>query len=231
MNIIITGASGGIGQATAREFASDDTHNLILISRDEEKLNRLSDELKQYKSKVAILPLDLNLPDLSQLKKTILGIGGNIDILINNAGSLINKPFSEITPEEFDIVCNTNFKSPFFLIQSLLPFFNKGAHIVNISSMGGFQGSVKFPGLSVYSSSKGAISVLTECLAEEFSEKGIAVNCLALGSVQTPMLEKAFPGYVAQTSSQSMAQYISWFALNAHKWMNGKILPVSHSTP
>ncbi len=231
MNIIITGASGGIGQATAREFAKNGTHNLVLISRNEERLIQLSKDLKKYKSKVLIQPLDINLHEISELKHTIDGLGGKIDILINNAGSLINKPFSEITTDDFDQVCDTNFKSPFFLIQTLLPFFNNGAHIVNISSMGGYQGSVKFPGLSAYSSSKGALSILTECLALELSEKGISVNCLALGSVQTPMLEKAFPGFVAQTSPDEMAQYISWFAMHAHKWMNGKVLPVSLSTP
>jgi len=97
--------------------------------------------------------------------------------------------------------------------------------------MGGFQGSVKFPGLALYSASKGALSTLTEVLAAELSARKIAVNCLAIGSVQTPMLQEAFPGYKAPVTPESMAQLISWFALNANNWLNGKVIPVSLSTP
>jgi NAD(P)-dependent dehydrogenase (short-subunit alcohol dehydrogenase family) len=97
--------------------------------------------------------------------------------------------------------------------------------------MGGFQGSAKFKGLSLYSASKGALAILTECMAEEFKEKNINVNCLALGSVQTEMLAKAFPGYKAQSSPAEMAEFIANFALNAYKQINGKIIPVSASTP
>lgn len=230
-NIIITGASGGIGKATAIKLSQDSNNRLILISRDEVKLTNLLKEIKDKQAQVNIIPFDLISGDYTGLVTKIRAIVGGIDILINNAGALVNKPFNDISSEDFDRVLNTNFKGPFFLIQQLLPSLNRGAHIVNISSMGGFQGSVKFPGLSVYSSSKGALATLTECLALELSPLGISVNCLALGSVQTSMLEEAFPGYVAPTSSESMAEFISYFALNANTWINGKIIPVSLSTP
>jgi NAD(P)-dependent dehydrogenase (short-subunit alcohol dehydrogenase family) len=97
--------------------------------------------------------------------------------------------------------------------------------------MGGFQGSVKFKGLSYYSASKAAISCLTECLANEFSESRISVNCLALGAVQTEMLNEAFPGYKAPVEAHEMAEFISEFALSGHKFFNGKILPVAVGTP
>jgi NAD(P)-dependent dehydrogenase (short-subunit alcohol dehydrogenase family) len=97
--------------------------------------------------------------------------------------------------------------------------------------MGGFQGSAKFKGLSAYSSSKSALAGLTECLAEELKEKNIAVNCLAIGAVQTEMLNKAFPGYQAPLKANEMAAFISEFAVNGHKYFNGKIIPVSSSTP
>ena len=105
------------------------------------------------------------------------------------------------------------------------------SHILTISSMGGFQGSAKFAGLSAYSSSKAAIAGLTECLAEEFKGKNIAVNCLAIGAVQTEMLAEAFPGYKAQLLPFQMAEYIMDFAAKGHLYYNGKILPVSLSTP
>lgn len=238
-NIVVTGASGGIGKATALKLAEDPDNSLILISRDEAKLKNLLEEIKVKQSKefkynpkqVNIIPFDLISGDYAGLVTKIQAIAGSVDILINNAGAIVNKPLNEINIEDFDRVVNTNFKGPFFLIQRLLPILNKGAHIVNISSMGGFQGSIKFPGLSVYSSSKGALAILTECMALELSQMGISVNCLALGSVQTSMLEEAFPGYKAQITSESMAEYIAYFALNGHRWINGKIIPVTLSTP
>lgn len=230
-NIIITGASSGIGKATAIKLSEDSNNRIFLISRDKNKLKSLLEEIKENQNQVNVIPFDLISNDYSSLISNIKEILGSVDVLINNAGALVNKPFSEISIQDFDRIVNTNFKGPFFLIQWLLPLLNKGAHIVNISSMGGFQGSVKFPGLSVYSSSKGALATLTECLALELNPLGISVNCLALGSVQTSMLEEAFPGYKAQLTSESMAEFIADFALNGHRWMNGKILPVSVSTP
>ncbi len=230
-NIVITGASGGIGRTTALELLKDPQNSLFLISRDEVKLNSIYDEVPRNEDRLFVYPFDLITGDYVKLIETINEKIGNVDILINNAGTIVNKAFTEINSLDFDRVVNTNFKGPFFLIQHLIPMFNKGAHIVNISSMGGYQGSVKFPGLSLYSSSKGALSILTECLALELNPIGVSVNCLALGSVQTTMLEEAFPGYVAQVTSRSMGDYIAHFAVNGHNWVNGKILPLSLSTP
>lgn len=155
----------------------------------------------------------------------------HIDIVINNAGKLVNKPFSEITSEEFLEVYQVNVLGVASLIKTILPFMSKEGHVVNISSMGGVQGSVKFPGLSAYSSSKGALITLTELLAEEYKETGPSFNVLALGAVQTEMLEEAFPGYKASLTASEMAQYIVGFALTGHKYYNGKLLQVSNSTP
>mgnify|MGYP000930743799 CR=1 FL=1 len=230
-NIVITGASSGIGRASAIKLSEDINNRLFLISRNEAKLNDLLNKIKGNRDRIIIMPFDVISGDYNELSHQIKEIAGTVDVLINNAGALINKPFSEIIIDDFDLMVNTNFKGPFFLIQRLLPILNSGAHIVNISSMGGFQGSVKFPGLSVYSSSKGALAILTECLALELKQVGISVNCLALGSVQTDMLKEAFPGYQAPLTSETMAEFIADFALNGHKWINGKIIPVSISTP
>jgi NAD(P)-dependent dehydrogenase (short-subunit alcohol dehydrogenase family) len=153
--------------------------------------------------------------------------------VINNAGEIVNKPFEKITQKELRSVYNTNVFAPFLLLQALLPMFAKKnrSHVVNITSMGGFQGSSKFPGLSAYSSSKSALGGLTECLAEELKNKNISVNALAIGAVQTEMLARAFPGYQAPLKADQMAEFISDFALNGQKYFNGKIIPVSSSTP
>ena len=121
----------------------------------------------------------------------------HVEILINNAGTLLNKPFADTTFEDFQQVYSTNVFGVAELTRRMIPFMPKKGHVVTISSMGGVQGSVKFPGLSAYSSSKGAVITLTELLAEEYKESGPSFNVLALGAVQTEMLAEAFPGYEA----------------------------------
>lgn len=226
-NIVITGASEGIGKSLALEMLKHSDIHLFLISRNEAKLKSTF----YNESRVTLLPFDLMGGDYNPILERISSKTQSLDIIINNAGAIVNKPFKEISHSDFDRIVNTNFKAPFFLIQSFLPLLNPGSHIVNISSMGGFQGSVKFPGLSIYSASKGALTTLTEVLATELSDKGIAVNCLAIGSVNTVMLAEAFPGYKSPISSESISQFIAWFAFNGMNWMNGKIIPVSLSTP
>lgn len=230
MNIIVTGASKGIGFEVCRRFLQEKTHNVIAISRSGSQFE--SDKLFQNNIRFKFIPLDLTTADFNlDLIPTISKLHRNIDIIINNAGLLINKPFSELSDEDFDEMFNVNVKSVFRLIRDLLPVMNKNAHIVNMSSMGGFQGSSKFPGLSLYSSSKGALSILSECIAEEFKDLQISSNALAIGAVQTEMLNKAFPGYVAPLKPNEMAEFIYDFALNGSKFFNGKVLPVSLSTP
>jgi NAD(P)-dependent dehydrogenase (short-subunit alcohol dehydrogenase family) len=143
----------------------------------------------------------------------------------------MKKEFSALSDEDFDDVFNINVKTVFKLSRALLSYFNTSAHIVNMSSMGGIQGSKKFPGLSLYSASKAAIAVLTEAMAEEFKERHISVNCLAFGAVQTEMFAEAFPGYAAPLQPDEMAGFVADFALNGHRYFNGKVLPVSLSTP
>lgn len=232
MLILITGASKGIGFEMVKLFSRDPKHLIIAVSRNTASLGKLVEQKNTH----SVLPLKADITNPIHQKrifKTIHSLGIPLDILINNAGQILNKPFEKISPKELHSVYATNIFGPFALIQQLLPLMNQKnrSHIVNISSMGGFQGSSKFPGLSAYSSSKAALSGLTECLAEEFKSKNIAVNCLALGAVQTEMLSQAFPGYIAPLKAQQMAEYICDFSLRGHRYFNGKILPVSSSTP
>lgn len=224
-NIIITGTSRGIGFELAQLFAKNNC-NVLALSRNSEPLNKLA--LKN------ISTISVDLSDEADLQKVTSFISENwksVDILINNAGKLINKPFEELSSKDFMEVYQVNVFAVAELTKQLLPYFKKGSHVVNISSIGGVQGSMKFPGLAAYSSSKGALLTLTEMLAEEYKEQGISFNALALGAVQTEMLNEAFPGYKAPVSAIEMAEYIYNFALNGNKFYNGKILEVSSSTP
>jgi short-subunit dehydrogenase len=236
MNIIVTGASKGIGFETVKVLSANAQHNIIAISRNKAGLEKLKTECEKANpdARVTVIPFDLAFSDIqNELVPEIIKVFTDIDVLINNAGTLINKPFEDINPEDVNYVFNVNVFSVIKLIQNLLPNLGRGrqSHIVNIGSMGGFQSSSKFPGLAIYSSSKAALANLSECLAEEFKDKNISVNCLALGAVQTEMLNEAFPGYQAPVSAEKMAEFVAGFALQAHNFLNGKVIPVSLSTP
>ena len=227
MNIIITGASRGIGFELAQQFLRAD-HQVFCLTRNTDTLDALEF------SNLEVISTDLTSTEsIDNAVSYIKGKVNCIDVVIHNAGSIVNKPFEKIDFQELEIVYRVNVLAPYYLTQQLMSLLGRHskAHIVNISSMGGFQGSSKFPGLSAYSSSKAAITGLTECLAEEFKDKNIFVNCLALGAVQTEMLQEAFPGYQAPLQPIEMAEYIYDFALNGHKYFNGKVLPVSSTTP
>ena len=231
--VIVTGASRGIGFELVQKYV-EAGHEIIALSRNSDRLEQLKEACLKLnpQAQVHIFSFDLAKEDIAaQLMPFVESCFQNVDILINNAGALIAKPFTEISAEELQRIYHVNVLSVFKLTQELIPKFSNNAHIVNISSVGGVQGSVKFSGLSAYSSSKAALVALTECLAEEYKETDLAFNCLALGAVQTEMLEEAFPGYQAPTSAKNMAAYIFDFSINGQNFYKGKVLNVSKSTP
>ncbi|MBP2830999.1 SDR family oxidoreductase [Aquimarina sp. U1-2] len=224
-NIIITGASRGIGFELAKLFA-DDGHRVLALSRNANPITKLQH------SNIATFPFDIcELDDMNKVVNYVEEKWGSVDILIHNAGTLLNKPFEDTNLRDFESVYKVNVFGVAEMTRVLIPFTKAGSHIVTISSMGGIQGSIKFPGLAAYSSSKGAVITLNELLAEEYKESGVAFNVLAIGAVQTEMLEEAFPGYQAPLSALEMATYIHNFALTGNKFYNGKVLQVSSSTP
>lgn len=233
MNIVVTGASSGLGFEIVLEFIRKTEHKVVAVSRNQEKLKRLLEIARGLNPECTLIPVSFDLAndDIGLLEDFILKSLGTVDVLINNAGQLINKPFMKTSEEELGQMLQVNVMSHFKLSKALVPFMLKGGHIVNIGSMGGVQGSVKFPGLSAYSASKAALHVLTECMALELAEYNIKVNCLALGSVQTEMLEEAFPGYQSPVMAFEMGAYVADFALNASQFYNGKIIPLSVTTP
>lgn len=223
-NIIITGTSRGIGLEMAILFAQNG-HQVLALSRTKASV------FGQY-SNIVSLNVDLSQEeDLQKVTAFLSQSWKQVDAVIHNAGALVLKPFAETTATDFQNIYNVNVFGVANLTRAILPFLRKGSHVVSISSMGGVQGSSKFAGLSAYSSSKGALITLSELLAEEFKDQGIAFNVLALGAVNTEMLATAFPGYDAPLSAVEMAKYIFDFALTGNKFFNGKVLQVSSSTP
>ena len=229
MNIIVNGGTRGIGKEVVNYLTRDINNQIFVTGRNEKALADISTRFKNVKS----YAVDMSTFD-NQTNKFTEIISSNfkkVDILINIAGYLIAKDFVDIVNDEARLMMETNFFGPASVIRILRPMMPAGSHIVNVSSMGGFQGSSKYKGLSYYSASKAAIACLTECLAHEFRQYGISVNCLALGAVQTEMFEEAFPGFKAPVDAKQMAEFISGFALTGHKFFNGKILPVAVTNP
>lgn len=224
-NIIITGTSRGIGYELVALLANKG-HNVLALSRNSAPVSGMNTD------NCHCFSCDITYEaDLQKVSEFLKEKWSHVDILINNSGYLVNKPFSELKTQDFKDSYEVNVFGAAALTQRVLPFMKKDGHVVNISSIGGVKGSSKFPGLAAYSSSKGALIALTEVLAEEYKESGPSFNVLALGAVQTEMLEEAFPGYKAPLSAKEMADYIMNFALTGSKYYNGKVLEVSSSTP
>jgi len=237
MNIIVTGASRGIGYEIVRSMAGKPGMNILAIARNKKDLMDLKLSCTGLPSGNAVEVISADLSESGNLKNEVIPLiykqFDHLDILVNNAGYLVNKPFGQTDENELEMTFRINFTVPWLMIQSLTELLSKSgrSHVVNISSIGGIQGSIKFPGLSAYSSAKGAVGILTECLAAELADRNVSVNCLALGSVQTEMFSKAFPGYKAQLKPDEIASFITDFAINGNRYFNGKIIPVSVSTP
>ena len=223
-NIIITGTSRGIGLELALQFAAKG-HHVLAISR-------TIPQALLGNENISCLSVDLAIEsDLQKVADFLSATWKQVDAIVHNAGSLLLKPFSETSQADFESIYKVNVFGVANLTRVALPYLQKGSHVVTISSMGGIQGSLKFAGLAAYSSSKGAVITLSELLAEEYKEQGIAFNVLALGAVQTEMLAEAFPGYQAPISAADMAQYIVDFTLTGNQYYNGKVLQVSSSNP
>jgi short-subunit dehydrogenase len=237
MDIIITGASRGIGYEVVKSFCSIEDTTILALSRNEEKLKNLVAECKSINPEAKIIAKSFDLEEYwhtgSNISPFVSEHMKKVDILINNAGQLYRKPLYEHSNTEIHQLFSVNVFAVLGMIRDLYPLLkrSKKAHVINIGSMAGFQGSSKFSGLSVYGACKAAIAGFTESIAAEFKDDGIRCNCLALGAVQTEMLQQAFPDFKAPLTPVEMAKYIADFAIYGRSFYNGKVIPVSASIP
>ncbi|MCB0817928.1 MAG: SDR family oxidoreductase [Flavobacteriales bacterium] len=230
--IVVTGASRGVGREVVRCLVADHGCPVLAVSRASAPLEELKAELKDAPGILEPLVCDIS---------TDAGVGRVVEQvamrrlagLLNNAGVLVKRDMGAWASEDAALAFHVNATVPLLLSQALADRLagDPPGHVVNIGSMGGFQGSAKFPGLAAYSASKAALACLTECLAEEWKDKQVRVNCLAIGAVDTDMLRQAFPGYRAPVDAAAMGAYVARFLLEGHGLYNGKVLPVSVSTP
>lgn len=222
--IVVTGTSRGIGLELTKLFI-EKGFEVVSISR------KINSDLENLRGCFCFSADITNKQSLDPVVAFLKAENKEVVGLVNNAGALVNKPFAALTSSDFTTMFNVNVLGVAHVNQAVLPFMKAKSHVVTISSMGGVQGSMKFPGLAAYSTSKGAVITLSELLAEEYKEQQIAFNVLALGAVQTEMLEEAFPGYQAPSTAKEMAEYILNFTLTGHQFYNAKVLQVSSSTP
>lgn len=186
---LVTGGSRGLGKNTALALARRGTDVVITYHSQREAAEAVVAEIESLGGKAAALRLDVGnskeFPDFAAALKTRLGEQWGretFDFLVNNAGQGVHAAFVETTEEQFDALMNTHFKGVFFLTQTLLPLIADGGRIVNLSS-----GLARFslPGYSAYAAMKGAIEVLSRYLARELGGRGIAVNVVAPGAIET----------------------------------------------
>lgn len=190
---VITGGGGGIGRATAQALAKEGTKIALCGGNNIEKLTKTADIIKEWGAEAFILPGNLTKSDFLEncIEKTANHFG-QIDILINNAGLALNKPFEETTQKDFDRIFNINVKAPFVLCQKVLPYLRKSAHavIINISSVVGHKGYIN---QAAYAASKHAILGFSKSLANEVYTENIRVHTICPGGVYTDMVKVARP--------------------------------------
>lgn len=215
---LVTGAFRGIGRATAL--------GLLGSGAEVYATSRKAFELEGCAS----FELDYTDPSSrTAFRNSIAEI--QFDGVVLNAGALIKKPFRELKQEDFDLMALANWSGQALLVQELLANLAPGAHVVFISSMGGYQGAAKYPGLLAYATSKMAMAGLAESLQAELGSVGFTFNALCLGAVQTEMLAEAFPGYEAPVDPKTMGEAIAEFVANGHKTQAGQVIAWSKSNP
>jgi NAD(P)-dependent dehydrogenase (short-subunit alcohol dehydrogenase family) len=230
--VVVTGASTGVGRAVALSLARNHGCTVIAVARDAAKLEELKREVPAGAGAVRPLPLDLGAT--GAIEAVVQAVGAaRLHGLVNNAGLLIKREWGHWTAEDLQRLFRLNAAVPLLLTQALTPALGGDplGHVVNIGSMGGFQGSVKFPGLAAYSASKAALANMAECMAVELQERGVCCNAVCLGAVDTAMLREAFPGYTAPVGPDAVGAWLAQFLLGGHKFFNGKVLPLAVSTP
>jgi NAD(P)-dependent dehydrogenase (short-subunit alcohol dehydrogenase family) len=186
---IITGGSRGLGKNTALKLARNNVDVILTYRTQKAEADAVVVEIQRMGGRAAALPLDVakseSFADFVLHIKTLLNTQWqreNFDFLVNNAGEGIHAPFTETTEAQFDQLMNVHFKGTFFLTQNLLPLIADGGRIINVST-----GLTRFslPGYAAYASMKGAIEVLSKYLAKELGARGISVNVVAPGAIET----------------------------------------------
>jgi len=213
--VVLTGAGGGIGRATAERLAKEKMKVALLGGNNLQKLETTKQIVEEY---TECLALPGNLMDVAFLREGVEKIKehfGGIDVLINNAGTALNCSVEDMTEEQYDKIMNTNVKTPYFLTQAALPYLKRSesATVINISSASGRAG---YAYQTAYVASKHAVLGFTRSLAKEYYKEGIRVHALCPGSVYTDMIKIARPDLTSEGMilPEDIADIIYFFLSN-----------------
>ena len=240
---LVTGASRGIGRATALALAEAGAHVLVHYGRSEREAESLVSGIRTKGGRANAIAADLGTPDgaalLAAQARSI--VADRLDVLVLNAGISKAARVADHTVEDFDNLFATNVRSPFFLVQQLLPILGEGSNIVVISSIGAHavvgKPGLENPSLLAYSSTKGALETLVKNWAAILGTTGIRVNAVAPGVIDTDMsnFTKTEAGREAALGMQALkrigkpedvADVIAFLASDAARWITGASIPV-----
>ncbi|MBQ7780076.1 MAG: SDR family oxidoreductase [Clostridia bacterium] len=233
---IITGASRGIGRATARIFATRGYNTVICYNNSKEGADALCDELNREGLSAITYKVDVSRSDeVTRLFGDVYARFGSIDVLVNNAGVCSFGLITDVTDDEFDRVNGINYNGTYYCSREAVKYMlkeHKGS-IVNVSSMWGISGSSCE---SVYSASKAAVIGLTKALAKELGPSGIRVNCIAPGVIATEMNESLTEKTMSELSEstplcrigtpEEVAEAIYFLASDGASFITGQVLSV-----
>lgn len=227
--VLVVGAGKGIGYESVKNLLNKGVF-VVALSQNLSQLEKIAEKNQNLK----LFKLDIaNENDQQGFINRMLNEKIKFNEILFTVGSLIKKDWLNFTQAEITQLYQTNVFGVYFMIRNIIQnkLYLPKLHVVTIGSMGGVPGTLKFPGMLHYSSSKAALACLTECLAEEMKGENLHFNCLSLGAVETEMKNKAFPDFQAPHNSEEMADFVINFLLNSGPFFNGKQLPVSISTP
>ena len=220
--VVVTGASSGIGRATAELFAREGAL-VAIFARSAEKLAPMAgDRVLAVAGDVA------NEADVERLFAEVESRFGDCDVLVNNAGTTDVARFIDTPPDRWDRMFAVNVRGAYLATRRALPAMlaRRSGVIVNVASISGVIGPEKFPGFVSYCASKAAVIGMTEALAVEVRESGVRVNCVSPGSVDTPMWAKVSGGAPASMTPDEIADAIRFLASSESRPMNGQNLNV-----
>ena len=240
---LVTGASRGIGRATALALAETGAHVLVHYGRSAQEAESLVSEIQTKGGRADAVSVDLGIPNGGALlaKQVRSIVGDRLDVLVLNAGISKAARVADYTLEDFDNLFATNVRSPFFLVQQLLPILGEGSNIIVISSLGAHavvgKPGLDNPSLLAYTSTKGALETLVKNWAAILGPQGIRVNAVAPGVIDTDMsnFAKTEAGREVTLGMQALkrigkpddvADVVAFLASDKARWITGASIPV-----
>ncbi len=205
---LVSGSGTGIGREIALEFARQGADVVLHYAHSDAGAKSAVDEIIKIGRRAAAFKADFdNVDDVEALGKSALDFLGGVDCLVNNAGITFNKPFLNVSREQFDRMYHVNIRAQFFLTQRIVEYMMEhgGGAICNITSIHGVQGA---PEHSVYAGTKGAIIAYTRSLAVELAHKGIRVNAVAPGWVTVENYYNVLPGFNEEDAKKDAAEKV-----------------------